>query len=151
MKSSVATPPELLRRRTRSSAFRRIPRKRSCRASAPSWTSTGRCRALRRCRSIRAIGSGGLGRCGIRDALRPTAARRPLPAWSSPAPRSGSPHAPLDGHPVEAVDHGTQVHLAGGDGELRDVGEPLLVRRLGVEVARDEVVGVRAYLASYEP
>lgn len=57
------------------------------------------------------------------------------------------PDAPRDGHPVEAVDHGTQVHLAGGDGELRDVGEPLLVRGLGVEVARDEVVGGRAYLA----
>src|SRR6187455_1260730 len=36
---------------------------------------------------------------------------------------------PAHDHAIEAIDHGRQVYLAGGDLELRDVGEPLLVWR----------------------
>ena len=49
------------------------------------------------------------------------------------------PYRPGDRHPVEAVDHGTQVRLAGRDPELRHVGEPEPVGGVGAEVARDEV------------
>ena len=43
-------------------------------------------------------------------------------------------------HPVTAVDHRTEVDLARGDAEIRQVGRPQPVRPLGVEVPVDEVV-----------
>jgi hypothetical protein len=51
------------------------------------------------------------------------------------------PNGPADDQAIEAVDDGREVHLAGRDLELGDVGEPLLVRRCGVEVAIDEILG----------
>ena len=43
--------------------------------------------------------------------------------------------------------HGRQIHLARRDLVLRDVGEPLLVRRTRAEVAVQDVVGCRTNLA----
>ena len=54
---------------------------------------------------------------------------------------------PADDQAIEAIDHGRQVHLAGRDLELRDVGEPLLVRCTRAEVAVQEVVWCRTDLA----
>lgn len=38
-------------------------------------------------------------------------------------------------HSIKAIDHGREVVFADGQLELRDVGQPLLVTRSGVEVA----------------
>ncbi|MNE70755.1 hypothetical protein D3C80_1665750 [compost metagenome] len=46
---------------------------------------------------------------------------------------------PTDYLPIEAVDHGGQVHLAGRDLELRDVREPFLIWGNSREVAVYEV------------
>src|SRR4029078_2646498 len=54
---------------------------------------------------------------------------------------------PADDQAIDAIDHGGQVHLAGRDLEVRDVGEPLLVWRIRAEVAVHEVVRCRTYLA----
>lgn len=56
------------------------------------------------------------------------------------------PYRPGHGHAVEAVDYGAQTGLAGGDGELRHVGEPKLVRSIRMEVAPHQVLGSGAYL-----
>ena len=56
-----------------------------------------------------------------------------------PSVRTG-PSGPVDDHSIEAVDDGREVHLASRDLELRDVGEPFLVRDCGLEVAVDEVL-----------
>lgn len=48
---------------------------------------------------------------------------------------------------VEAVDDGAQVDLACGYGELRYVGEPERVGRIGAEVALDQVLRRIRYLA----
>lgn len=50
------------------------------------------------------------------------------------------PNGPADDQPIEAVDDGRQIHLAGRDLKLCDVGEPLLVRGGCEEVAIDEVL-----------
>lgn len=54
---------------------------------------------------------------------------------------------PGDAHPVETVDDGARVDLAGGNGELGDVGEPERVRTVGVEIAFHQVLGRLADLA----
>ncbi|MNF82705.1 hypothetical protein D3C84_650160 [compost metagenome] len=46
---------------------------------------------------------------------------------------------PTDDQPIEAVNHGGQVHLAGRDLELRDVREPFLIWGNSREVAVYEV------------
>ena len=51
---------------------------------------------------------------------------------------------PADDPSVEAVDHRRQVHLASRNLELRDAGEPLLVRLRSWEVAIDEMLWRRA-------
>ena len=48
-------------------------------------------------------------------------------------------YRPGDRHAVVAVDHGRQVGLARGDGELREVRDPQHVRPLGVEVAVHQI------------
>ncbi len=48
---------------------------------------------------------------------------------------------------VEAIDDGAQADLACGYGELRYVGEPERVGRIGVEVALDQVLRGIRYLA----
>ena len=59
----------------------------------------------------------------------------------------GGRHGPADDHPVEAVHDGAKMNLAGGYPELGDVGEPRLVRRIGVEVAFHQVLRCVGYLA----
>ncbi len=54
---------------------------------------------------------------------------------------------PADDLPVVAIDHRGQVYLAGRDLELRDVGQPLLVRRFRAEIPIQQVLGHRADLA----
>lgn len=61
------------------------------------------------------------------------------------------PDGPADDQAIEAVDDGRQVHLAGRDLELCDVGEPLLVRGRCLEVAMDEVLGRWTDLAQIGP
>ena len=53
-------------------------------------------------------------------------------------------NGPADDQAVEAVDDGREVHLAGGDLELGDVSQPLLVRRGCLEVAIDSWLDNRA-------
>ncbi len=50
-------------------------------------------------------------------------------------------NGPANDQAIEAAHDGREVHLAGGDLELGDVGEPLLIRRCGVEVTIDGVLG----------
>lgn len=52
--------------------------------------------------------------------------------------RAGS-DGPTHDHPIKAVDHWREIHFAGWDLELRDIGEPLLVRSRGMEIAIDDV------------
>jgi len=56
-------------------------------------------------------------------------------------------NGPAHHHPVKAIDGRRQIDLAGGDLELCDVGEPLLVRCRSPEVSVDDVVGRGADLA----
>jgi hypothetical protein len=49
-------------------------------------------------------------------------------------------NGPAHHHPIEAIDDGRQVHLASRDLELRDVSEPLLIERCGLEVSVDDVL-----------
>ena len=60
--------------------------------------------------------------------------------------RSGS-DGPAHHHAVEAVDHRRQVYLARRNVKLRDVGEPLPVRGIGVEVPVDHILDRRTDLA----
>lgn len=50
-------------------------------------------------------------------------------------------NGPANDQAIEAAHDGREVHLAGRDLELGDVGEPLLIRRCGVEVTIDGVLG----------
>ena len=45
---------------------------------------------------------------------------------------------PGDAHPIEAIDDGTQIDLAGGDDELGDTGEPEPIRIINVETNLNE-------------
>jgi len=56
-------------------------------------------------------------------------------------------HGPADDQAIEAIDHRRQIHLARRDLEPGDVGEPLLVRCTGAEVAVQQVLGCRTDLA----
>src|SRR5690242_18851382 len=58
-----------------------------------------------------------------------------------------SSNGPAYDHAVEAVDDGREVNLTRWDLELVDVSQPLLVRRLGLEVTIDQVLRRRANLS----
>ena len=46
---------------------------------------------------------------------------------------------PAGHQPIEAVDHGREIHLASRDLELGDVGQPFLVGGCSLEIPVDEV------------
>lgn len=64
--------------------------------------------------------------------------------------RSGT-KCPTHHHAVEAVDHRREVNLSCRDPELRNVGEPLLIRCRRLEVTIEEVVWRRADLPEAGP
>ena len=53
---------------------------------------------------------------------------------------------PADDHSIKAVDHWREIHFAGRDLELRDIGEPFLVWSDSIEIAIDDVFRGRGNL-----